>query len=219
MADSKITALTATAGLVDATIFPVVDDPAGTPVTKKSTLATLKTYMNIPSPAINGVLDFGDRLNPSPSDTTGNCLWAPSAVFGTNNLVPGYVLQFKNNGALEIKSFVRGVVIPSNYDGTTAVTIKIRWWSVATTGNVVWTASYRAIATAEGGDQATFQQAVSATVAVSGTARTYSQASLTLTAGNIAAGDTLQIQIGRDKSSGSDTLADNALLDAAWLSY
>lgn len=219
MADTKISALATTGGVTDTDLFVMVDDLSGTPVTVKVAASVVKTYLNIPAPAINGVLDFGERLNPAPSDTTGNCLWQPSALVGSNNLVPGYVLTFKNSGSVEIKSFVRGVVVPSNYDGTTTVAFKIRWFSTGTSGNVVWTAKYRAISGTEGSDQATFQESLTTTSAVNGTARTYTEASLTVTAANLAAGDTLQIQIGRDKSSGSDTLAADAHLDAAWLSY
>lgn len=42
MADTKISALPASAGLVTTDIFPVVDDPSGTPVTQKATVAQLR---------------------------------------------------------------------------------------------------------------------------------------------------------------------------------
>jgi hypothetical protein len=45
MADKKITALTATSSVVDADIFPIVVDVAGTPTTKKVTALDLGTYV------------------------------------------------------------------------------------------------------------------------------------------------------------------------------
>lgn len=45
MADSRITELTALTTLSDTDVFPVVDDPSGTPVTKKITALTLKNYV------------------------------------------------------------------------------------------------------------------------------------------------------------------------------
>jgi len=45
MADKKITQLTALTSLVDGDLFVVVDDPSGTPVTKKLTAANLADYI------------------------------------------------------------------------------------------------------------------------------------------------------------------------------
>lgn len=43
MADAKITALTALTGVAAGDVLPIVDDPSGTPVTKKVTVAELFT--------------------------------------------------------------------------------------------------------------------------------------------------------------------------------
>lgn len=45
MADAKITALDAIDAIVSADIAPMVDDPGGTPVTKKFTFANLVTFL------------------------------------------------------------------------------------------------------------------------------------------------------------------------------
>lgn len=49
MADVKISALPASAGLVTTDIFPVVDDPAGTPVTQKATIQQILDLVPAPS--------------------------------------------------------------------------------------------------------------------------------------------------------------------------
>ena len=80
MADKKITALTATSSIVDADIFPIVVDVAGTPTTKKVTALNLGTYV-IDSIALD---DLSDVTAPTP--TTGDVLkwngtaWVNSTV-------------------------------------------------------------------------------------------------------------------------------------------
>ena len=70
MADKKITALTATTSVVDADIFPVVVDVAGTPVTKKITALNLGTYVQssivFPS-GVNALDDLADVTTPAPA--------------------------------------------------------------------------------------------------------------------------------------------------------
>lgn len=45
MADQKITALTALTTPADEDLYPTVDDPSGTPITKKITLADIKAFL------------------------------------------------------------------------------------------------------------------------------------------------------------------------------
>ena len=87
MADKKITALTATSSIVDADIFPIVVDVAGTPTTKKVTALNLGTYVTdgIVFPAgVDALDDLSDVTAPTP--TTGDVLkwngtaWVNSTV-------------------------------------------------------------------------------------------------------------------------------------------
>lgn len=60
MADKKITALTATTGVVAADVLPIVTDTTGTPTTKKITAANLAAYTStglatLASPTFTGV--------------------------------------------------------------------------------------------------------------------------------------------------------------------
>ena len=85
MADKKITALTATSSVVDADIFPIVVDIAGTPTTKKVTALDLGTYLGALSAFdVTSLDDVADVTAPSP--TTGDVLkwngtaWVNSTV-------------------------------------------------------------------------------------------------------------------------------------------
>ena len=62
MADKKITQLTALTSLVDGDLFVVVDDPSGTPVTKKLTAADLLTYITSSSAFIDAIPEGADVL-------------------------------------------------------------------------------------------------------------------------------------------------------------
>ena len=100
MADKKITALTATTSVVDADIFPVVVDVAGTPVTKKITALNLGTYVQssivFPS-GVDALDDLADVTAPTP--TTGDLLswngtaWANSVAVASYNPVEGSVFS------------------------------------------------------------------------------------------------------------------------------
>lgn len=59
MADTKISNLTAIDALADADLFAVVDDPGGTPVTKKATGTQVKTFINATGKAFAMSLLFG----------------------------------------------------------------------------------------------------------------------------------------------------------------
>jgi len=59
MADTKTTALTALAAAAESDILPIVDDPAGTPVTKKIAISDLLTARTFAGATFTGVVDAG----------------------------------------------------------------------------------------------------------------------------------------------------------------
>lgn len=64
MADKRITQLTASSGLVATDILPVVDDPAGTPVTQKATIQQV-------ADAVQAIFDAGlGTYDPAGAATT-----------------------------------------------------------------------------------------------------------------------------------------------------
>lgn len=91
MADTKITALPASSGLVAADLIPVVDDPAGTPATQKATLTQLLAFIaanvnitesqisDLGSYALASALPSGDVVGTTDTQTlTGKTLTAPN---------------------------------------------------------------------------------------------------------------------------------------------
>ena len=94
MADAKISALTAIDAVAAADLFAIVDDPAGTPVTKKATASQVRTY----------ILGLAEALVLSGS-TSGTVTVGVPAEAGTttftlpaSNGTSGYYLQTDGNG-------------------------------------------------------------------------------------------------------------------------
>lgn len=64
MADSKISALPASAGLVGTDLFAVVDDPAGTPATQRATISQLSAVLlPLSGGTLTGTLNFLPAVN------------------------------------------------------------------------------------------------------------------------------------------------------------
>lgn len=138
-------------------------------------------------------------------DTSGNVFFEPYPVKATNDFWDYAVVVF-NDTSTEL--VLHGKFdVPQNYVGSAE--IKVHWTSTPLTGAAVWDFNYRAIGgdDSESLDQATSQESVTVTDGPPTAANNRLTATMTLTAGNIAAGDTLQFQFVRDGSSASDTLA------------
>jgi len=153
---------------------------------------------------------------PTLPDNSGDVYPEPAAVnLQANDRYPELLFVFADTATKIGLGFA--FKVPKNYVGTPKIVLV--WATTAITGSVVWDVDYRAIADAESLDPSTDQEAVTATSAAPGTARLRKDASLTLTAGNLAADDVVQGKISRDGADASDTLAAAAYLVGAFFEY
>lgn len=157
-------------------------------------------------------LHFLDVLQP---DSSGNVYWKPSTIDDANDRFPHPVLAFSDSGT-KAKATGR-LYVPKNYVGTAK--IGLRWKTTATTGNAVFDVEYKSIAVAESLDPSTDDEALTVTDGAAWTARLANDAEVTLTSSNLAADDTLLVDIARDGADAADTLAAEVQLVDAWLEY
>lgn len=147
-------------------------------------------------------LDFGALLGP---DTSGNVRWQKSRILDTNALFgDDYELVFDNTGTLDTAGC--RFLVPKNYVGTAKIIV--RYKTTVTSGNVLFTVDYRAIATSgESGDPSTWQESLAGTAtAVPGTTNHEAEISFTLTSANLAVDDSVKFRLGRN-GAGADTAA------------
>lgn len=139
--------------------------------------------------------------------------------FATNDRWPHPVFAFTDTGT-DLK-LVGTCDIPGNYSSTPV--LKVKWSSSVTTGNVVWDFSYRTINLESEGteslDQTTQDETVSVTDAAPGTTLHELEASVALTAGNFGKRRTVQWELVRKGTSGSDTMAGTAFTRGPVLDY
>ena len=143
-------------------------------------------------------------------DTSGSVFLEPYTIKATNDLWAMLVAIF-NDTATDL--FLSGqFVVPQNYVGSAAV-IPV-WTSTATTGNVVWGFEYRTIAGDDSAsmDQATSEQDSTVTDAAPTAAHRRLTPTISPTATNFAAGETVEFRLSRDGTSASDTMAAAAIL-------
>jgi len=151
-------------------------------------------------------------------DDSGNCFPEPYTIKATNDHWLRQVWIFNNAGSAVI-SLHGGFELPLDYVGTAKVVIV--WTAQTTSGNVVWNFDYRGVGgnDTESLDQATSQETVTVTDAAPGAVNRRLEVSISLTSANLAAGDSVEFFVSRDKSSGSDTMAGAATLWDLELEY
>lgn len=138
-------------------------------------------------------------------DTSGNVFFEPYTIKATND-VWGYLVAVFSDTATRIG--LRGSFdVPQNYVGTAKIII--HWTTTATSGDVEWDFDYRAIGgdDTESLDQAGTQESVNQNDTAPSATDERMTATLTLTAGNFAAGDTVQFELFRDGTDAGDTIA------------
>jgi len=146
-------------------------------------------------------------------DTTGRCWFEPYPFAATNDVWGLLVLRLKDPSAAQAHGFYGQFTVPQNY--VSAPVIIPLWTSTATSGNHRMRFTYRTV----GGDDTTSldqtsnEEQVSLTDAAPGAAnRRMAPTGLTLTAGNFAAGETVEFLFERWDDTGTDTMAADSLI-------
>lgn len=156
------------------------------------------------------IFDWRTRL-----DGSGNVYPAPYTAFATNDVWKHRVWAF-NNPSADI-SMYGAVDVPNNYVGSAALIVV--WTSTVTSGDFAVQFDYRAIGgnDTESFDQATAQETVNGTDTAPSATDERMEFSIALTAGNFAAGDTVEWIYSRDDSA--DTLAGIVLVKNVFFQY
>ena len=152
-------------------------------------------------------------------DTTGRAFFEPYTVKATNDIFGHMVGVLNDPAGGQAHGFYGQFLVPQNYVGSAVV--KPVWTSTATTGNCKLDFDYRAIGgdDAESLDQATFQESLTVTDVAPSAANERNVPSLTMTASNLAAGDTVEFFITREDGAGTDTMAAAATLHDVIFEY
>ena len=141
-------------------------------------------------------------------DTSGEVFFETYTVKATNDTWKHLVCVFNDTAT---KDGLYGTFrVPEDYVGTAK--IMIDWATTATTGDVEWDFSYRAIGTGESYDQATTQEDVNSNDTAGASAHLRQEIKITLTAGNFAAGDRVEWVLSRDGTDAGDTIAAAVML-------
>ena len=138
-------------------------------------------------------------------DASGNVFFEPYDVKATNDVWDRLVCIFNDTATrLGLKG---GFTIPKNYVGTPKIVVV--WTATAITGNVVWDFDYRAVGgnDTESLDQAGTQESVTVTDAAPTAVNNRLEASMALTAANLAIDDEVEFEVFRDGADAADTMA------------
>ena len=128
-----------------------------------------------------------------------------ACVTGTNTQKG--VADFADGSNLSMQ---RTVVLPSDWTG--AIDVKLKWFTAATTGSVVWQVATACVADGET-DDPSFNAASTVADAAKGVANQTNDATITgVTATGCAAGELLHLKVFRDAAHASDDLAATARL-------
>lgn len=157
-------------------------------------------------------------------DASGKVWLEPYSLLATNDVWRHSVMRFdedgNNNAQISTRVGCYGTLhVPQNYVGTPAV--KPVWTATVITGNGVWDFDYRAVGgdDAESLDQVGTQESVSVTDAAPSAAHERNIPSMSLTAANLAAGDTVEFFLAVDGVDAADTLAGARILHGIIFEY
>lgn len=134
-------------------------------------------------------------------DSSNDVFFEPQSIKATNDLIEKMMAIFNDTSTdLKLGFSFR---IPKNYIGSPKIGGVFQ--ATAITGKYVFEVEYRAIASGEDGDPSTFQETVSTNPTIPGSALQDQEASVALTAANLAVDDRVSGHLIR---KGSDTVND-----------
>lgn len=152
-------------------------------------------------------------------DGSGNVSIEPFSVAATNDQWDDFVIRFKDTSTrIGLYCSIR---VPPNYNASGTSGILIEWSTPNTSNDVEWDVDYRAVGgdDSESLDQSGTQESVNNNDTAPGAAWRRLECLIPITAGNLAAGDRLQLIIFRDGTDAGDTLNADAFLFDAFLQY
>jgi len=157
-------------------------------------------------PIVNGFALVGANVRFEPAATN----------FGANDRYKHGVFVFPDTATKDVLG--GSFVVPQNYVGTAAIVIVHA--TTATSGNVLWDFDYTAVGSSETGDPSSDQENVtSGSVAADGTARDITFTTVNLTSANLAVGDTVLFNFGRDGVNEASGIAANVYVLGLFFQY
>ena len=125
-------------------------------------------------------------------------------VVATNDVWDRMVLTFNDTATRD--GIAGGFTVPKSY--VAAPVIVVVWTAVPTSGNVVWDFDYRAVGgnDTESLDQTSNQESITVTDAAPTSAHRRLEATMAMTAGNMAVDDEVEFELFRDGTA-ADTMA------------
>lgn len=150
-------------------------------------------------------------------DESGDVFFEPYSIKATNDVWDYLVAIFNDSGN---RDGLRGKFdVPQNY--VDSANIIVVWTATATSGDVEFDFDYRCVGgnDTESLDQAGTQETVNQNDTAPSAVNERMEATLALTDGNFAAGDTCQFELFRDGTDGGDTMAAAAIVHDVLFEY
>jgi len=158
-------------------------------------------------------LDIGvEGLTP---DSSGEVFFEKYSVKDTGTILDPLILVYKNSGTKD--GAARSFIVPQNYVGTAKLTVL---WNVnATSGDAIFDLSYLTRSDGEDMGAAATDTTDTVTTTTDSTAFNLNTSTMTLTAGDFAAGDIVMMELFRDTANASDTLAADLIVHKIIFEY
>lgn len=151
-------------------------------------------------------------------DSSGQCYFERYDVAATNDVWKHLVLILNDNGST--KTGIYGLfTVPKNY--ISAPKIVILWTAIVTTGNAKFQYEYRTVPgdDANSLDQAGLEETVTVTDAAPGAVNRRLQASITITAANVAADEVVEFYFNLRGDDAATTIASKCIIHDLLFEY